>query len=183
MKPIASRVVDPGTDPAFERFVVEYSRTLLRSAYLLCGDRGVAEDLLQQTLLRTAGQWRAAREAPDAYARRVLINLSRDLRRWARRRPREYSLDPAHWSAVVESPAHGVSERSAVIGALRRLPTRQREVLVLRFYADLSVAETALAIGASEGNVKSYTSRGLSRMRELLADPMDRRGGETAEVQ
>jgi|SRR5579884_3057466 len=183
MRAVASRVVDPGTDPAFERFVVEHSRLLLRSAYLLCGDRGVAEDLLQQSLLRTAGRWPVAREAPDAYARRVLINLSRDLRRWARRRPREYPLDPDHRSAVTESSAHAVAERSAVIAALRRLPTRQREVLVLRFYADLSVAETALAIGASEGTVKSYTSRALSRMRELLADPTDSRGGETAEVQ
>ena len=58
-----------------------------------------------------------------------------------------------------------------MIAALAGLPARQREVLVLRFYADLSVAETAFAMGASEGTVKSYTSRALARMRELLADP------------
>ncbi len=177
-----SRKVGSAVDPAFERFVIDHSRTLLRSAYLLCGDRGVAEDLLQQTLLRTAGRWQAARDMPEAYARRVLINLSRDLRRLVRRRPSERPLSEARSAAVDLDHTHVVMERDAVIGALRQLPARQREVLVLRFYADLSVAETAEAIDASEGTVKSYTSRALAHMRELLGDPPDPASKKIAEV-
>lgn len=182
MKAVASRKAGSQVDPAFDRFVIDHSRTLLRSANLLCGDCGLAEDLLQQTLLRTAGRWQAAREAPEAYARRVLINLSRDLRRSARRRPSERPLSEARSAAGGLDAIHAVTERDAVIRALRQLPTRQREVLVLRFYADLSVAETAEAIDASEGTVKSYTSRALAHMRELLVDPTGPANKATVEV-
>jgi RNA polymerase sigma factor (sigma-70 family) len=71
----------------------------------------------------------------------------------------------------VAGPADLIADRDELIAALARLPERQREVLVLRFYADLSVIETAEAVGASEGTVKSSTSRALERMRELLGDP------------
>jgi RNA polymerase sigma-70 factor (sigma-E family) len=161
-------------EPGFERFVTEQSAQLLRSAYLLTGERGVAEDLLQLTLLRTAGRWRSAQPAPAAYARRVLVNLVRDRHRRAARRVAERPLEEA-----AGVPLHGLSRdhaeevvgRNEVFRALARLPADQREVLVLRFYGDLSVAETAAATGASEGTVKSRTSRALLRMRELLADP------------
>ena len=182
MRPGASRTAGPKVDAGFERFVLGYSPILLRSAYLLCGNRAQAEDLLQLTLLRTARRWAVAREAPEAYARRVLVNLSRDRRRWALRHPREYPLDLVHQPALADDPAQGIAERAAVIRALRRLPSRQREVLVLRFYADLSVAETAAAMDASYGTVKSYTSRALLRMRELLADPADKVSPKRAEV-
>lgn len=158
---------------SFEAFVAGGSTGLLRSAYLLCGDRSEAEDLLQLTLLRVSRRWAAASEAPEAYARRVLVNLSRDRVRRTRRRVSEVP-----WGEQAESvPRQGdvleeVAGRDAVIGALARLPLRQREVLVLRFYADLSVAETAEATGTSEGTVKSNTSRALARMRELLAEPI-----------
>lgn len=147
------------------------STRLLRSAYLLCGDRGAAEDLLQLTLMRVSAHWRAAAEAPEAYARRVLINLSRDRARRAGRRVGE-----ADWSDLVAEPqrrdhAEEVAGRSALMGALAQLPERQREVLVLRFYGDLSVADTAAATGASEGTIKSHTSRALARLRELLSEP------------
>lgn len=144
---------------------------LLRSAYLLCGDRGQAEDLLQLTLLRTARRWQAAREAPEAYARQVLVNLSRDDRRRVRRRVKESPLSAVASPELGSDHADAVVGRDEVIGALRRLPRRQREVLVLRFYSDLSVSDTAALIGASEGTVKSYTARALARMRELLAHP------------
>jgi RNA polymerase sigma-70 factor (sigma-E family) len=161
---------DPRHEPAFERFVADSSTRLLRSAYLLAGDRASAEDLLQLTLIRTAGHWRAAQQAPELYARRVLVNLLRDRRRRAMRRVTERPFDEA---AAVEVPDHAgvVAGRSEVILALGRLPAEQREVLVLRFYADLSVAETAAVTGASAGTVKSRTSRALARMRDLLAEP------------
>jgi RNA polymerase sigma-70 factor (sigma-E family) len=165
---------DPRWEPEFERFVVDSSTRLLRSAYLLSGERAAAEDLLQLTLLRTAGRWRVAREAPEPYARRVLVNLARDRHRRMARRVTERPLEEA-WAArsdgLSRDHADAVAGREEVVGALARLPVDQREVLVLRFYADLSVAETAAAIGTSEGTVKSRTSRALARMRELLGDP------------
>ncbi len=162
---------DPIVDPAFERFVLAYSRTILRSAFLLCGDRDQAEDLLQMTLLRTAGRWHSARVAPEAYARRVLVNLSRDHARRARRRITERPLtDADRQCSGARDHADDVALRDAVIGALWMLPARQREVIVLRFYLDLSVSEAAAAMAASEGTVKSYSARALARMRDLLDD-------------
>jgi RNA polymerase sigma-70 factor (sigma-E family) len=164
---------NPWDDEALEAFVARSSRSLLRSAHLLTGDRAAAEDLLQLTLLRVARRWDTARSAPEAYARRVLVNLARDRARDAGRRISERPLDGADVVLPVAfggDLADAVAGRDAVIEALSRLPIRQREVLVLRFYGELSVAETAAAIGASEGTVKSYTSRALAHMRELLAD-------------
>lgn len=159
----------------FESFVHGSSTRLLRNAYLLCGDRDMAEDLLQLTLMRVSRHWGAAQQAPQAYARRVLINLNRDRTRRAGRRVVE-----AEWTDVPRADprsfADELSGREVVMTALAQLPERQREVLVLRFYADLSVAETAAATGTSEGTVKSNTSRALARMRELLHDPVSVEG-------
>jgi RNA polymerase sigma-70 factor (sigma-E family) len=158
-------------DPSFEAFVDGRSTALLRTAYLLTGDRGHAEDLLQTALLRTARHWSRAREAPEAYVRRVLVNLSRDRIRSLFRRPREAPLppDPDNLRAV-DAGYERVAERRVVVGALAKLPTRQRQVVVLRFFEDLSVEQTAELLGFSAGTVKSYTSRALARLRELLAD-------------
>lgn len=158
-------------EPGFEQFVHDSATSLLRSAYLLCGDRSQAEDLLQLTLLRVARRWPAARRSPDAYARRVLINLSRDGWRHDRRRVAEASWESLRPEPGESDRTDAIAGREAVIAALRELPIRQREVVVLRFYADLPVAETAAAMGVSAGAVKSYTSRALARMRELLGDP------------
>ena len=140
----------------------------------------MAEDLLQLTLVRVGRHWESASDSPAAYARKVLVNLSRDERRRARRRPREDSIDDAFSLAAPGDQLAAVVARDAMERALRQLPSRQREVVVLRFYADLSIAETAAAMGASEGTVKSYTARALRRMRELLADAESE---GTAEVQ
>lgn len=157
-------------EPDFELFVGRCSRSLLRTAFLLTGDYGHAEDLLQLTLLRTARRWQAARASPDAYARRVLINLSRDRHRDAGRRVRESPLTDAY-PEDASGAVDVIVERDALLSALRALPARQREVVVLRFYADLSVAETARAMGSSAGTVKSYTARALARLKDLLANP------------
>jgi RNA polymerase sigma-70 factor (sigma-E family) len=158
-------------DPSFAAFVEGRSTALLRTAYLLTGDRGHAEDLLQTALLRTARRWSRAREAPEAYARRVLINLSRDRIRWLFRRPREAPMPPDPDSLrAVDAGYERVAERRVVVRALAELPIRQRQVVVLRFFEDLSVEQTAALLGFSTGTVKSYTSRALARLRELLAD-------------
>jgi RNA polymerase sigma-70 factor (sigma-E family) len=155
-------------DAAFEKFVTEGSRRLLQSAYLITGDRGQSEDLLQAALLQTARNWRSVHRAPGAYAHRVLVNMLHDRRRRLGRRVLERRLDE-----VGERPGSGrdladtVAERDALIAAMKGLALRQREVVVLRFWGGFSVAETAAAIGISEGSVKTHTSRALARLREV----------------
>jgi RNA polymerase sigma-70 factor (sigma-E family) len=155
-------------DSAFESFVQTSSASLLRTAFLLTGDRGHAEDLVQTTFLRVAWRWPAARAQPEAYARRVLVNLSRDRWRNLSRRVRE-SPDPPELPYT--DATDRVADRESLTEALRELPTRLREVVVLRFFADLPVAETARTLGLSEGAVKSYTNRALTRLRQVLEEP------------
>jgi RNA polymerase sigma-70 factor (sigma-E family) len=149
---------------AFEAFVVNASGRLMGTAYLLCGDRGHAEDLVQTALLRTARRWHTAQQQPEAYARRVLVNLAKDRWRLLGRRVDEIGVQVD----VAEPVNDGVLERDHLLSAIRALPTGQRAVLVLRFFDDLSVAETAAALGCSEGTVKSQTSRALDRIRGVL---------------
>jgi RNA polymerase sigma-70 factor (sigma-E family) len=153
----------------FDAFVAGSSTRLLRTAYLLCGDRGHAEDLVQTALLRTARRWRAAREQPEAYARRVLVNLARDRHRARRRRLVEVSID-ASPDPVTPAGEGEVLERDALLGVVRGLPDGQRAVLVLRYFDDLSVEETADALGITAGTVKSQASRALASLR-LALDP------------
>jgi RNA polymerase sigma-70 factor (sigma-E family) len=153
----------------FERFARRVSPSLLRTACLLSGDRGHAEDLLQATLWRTARHWEEIRHAPDAYAHKVLVNLSRDRRRELGRRPSEVRASDVRPEVDLDRTER-LLERDAMTHAVRQLPQAQREVLVLRFFLDLSVAQTAAVLGVSQGTVKSHTSRALARMRELLAE-------------
>jgi RNA polymerase sigma-70 factor (sigma-E family) len=164
---------------AFERFASRAAPALLRTAFLLTGDRGIAEDLVQVTLWRVFRRWRDVRRSPDAYAHRVLVNLSRDRRRGLRRRPPEVH-DNALPDGEIADSVEGLLERAAVTAAVRSLPRRQREVLVLRFFLDLSVAETAAALGTREGTVKAYTARALAQMREVLS--ADERDGESRSI-
>jgi RNA polymerase sigma-70 factor (sigma-E family) len=156
-------------DGSFDQFALQSSTRLLRTAFLLTGDRGAAEDLLQAALVRTARRWKVASESPDAYAYQVLTNLARDRHRRAERRVSEQPLADGAGATVVDH-AHRVVERDAVLAAVKLLSARQREVVVLRFYAGLSVAETASAIGSSQGSVKTHGSRAFARLRELLSD-------------
>lgn len=151
--------------PEFDAFVRERSTALLRTAYLLSGDRGHAEDLLQTALLRTARRWKHARSDPGAYARRVLVNLAKDRWRNRSRRPREVDI-PAEPSAA--DPGDRVLLRQALLHAVLQLPGRQRAVLVLRYFQDLSVDEAADALGCSPGTVKSQTHHALTTLRHLL---------------
>jgi RNA polymerase sigma-70 factor (sigma-E family) len=158
-------------DPSFEMFVADRSTALLRTAYLLTGDRGHAEDLLQTALMRTARHWSRASEAPEAYARQVLVNLSRDRIRWLFRRPREAPMPPDLDSLrAVDGGYERVAERRVVVRAMASLSARQRQVITLRFFEDMSVEQTAELLGSSTGTVKAHTSRALAKLRELLAD-------------
>ena len=141
---------------------------LLRTAYLLAGDWATAEDLLQTALTKTYLAWRRLGEieAVEPYARRVLVNTSTSWwrRRWHGERPTEVLPEPAG-----AGPDRASSlERDALWRHVRALPARQRAVLVLRFYEDLSEAETARLLGVSVGTVKSQASRALATLRRRL---------------
>jgi RNA polymerase sigma-70 factor (sigma-E family) len=158
--------------PAFEAFVAESSDRLLRTAYLLCGDRGHAEDLVQTALLRTARRWHTARNHPHAYARQILVNLAKDRWRGLSRRLDEVPLtsttaDPPGSTAPATDTA---LDHNELVTALGRLTDGQRAVVVLRFFDDLSVDDTAAALGCSTGTVKSQTARAIAALRSALTD-------------
>jgi RNA polymerase sigma-70 factor (sigma-E family) len=155
----------------FESFVRARSGALLHTAVLLTGDYGHAEDLLQVALLRTARRWRTARAAPDAYVRQALVNLCRDRWRRLQARPREVQLLPdSSVTAAADGPAEQVSRRLLLAQEVGRLPAGQRQVIVLRYFEDLPVAETAELMGISQGTVKSYTARAMAALREVLSE-------------
>jgi RNA polymerase sigma-70 factor (sigma-E family) len=168
--------------PGFDEFVERSSTGLLRTAVLLVDDRGDAEDLLQLTLLRVAVRWSAASRAPEAYAREVLVNLSRDRWRRLRRRVRPSPLHGVSEIAAAGADDDRVVERDRMIRALHDLPVRQREVIVLRFYADLTVEQTAAAIGISPGTVKSHTSRAMAALARTLTSNLNVVNDERPEV-
>jgi RNA polymerase sigma factor (sigma-70 family) len=152
----------------------------LRTAVLLTGDRELSEDLLQSVLVRVARNWAGAQRSPHAYAHRVLVNLLHDHRRGLARRLPERPI------GAIDEQLRGVPDRAGalidrvvIVDALRRLPARQREVVVLRFFADLSVADTAVAIGCSEGTVKTHTSRALDALRAALTETSEAEGPVT----
>jgi RNA polymerase sigma-70 factor (sigma-E family) len=155
--------VNPGAD--FDDFVRRASPRLLRTSLLLTRDRGRAEDLLQEALVRTARHWRAARAGPEAYTRRIIVNLATDSWRARQRRPVEIPLADGLANTPAELPS---GERQIILAALLELPYQQRAVAVLRYWDDVSVAETARLLGISEGTVKSYAARAISRLREIL---------------
>jgi RNA polymerase sigma-70 factor (sigma-E family) len=162
-----------GADEAeFEAYVARDGGRLVGFALLLAGDWQNAEDLVQMALLRVAGRWSAARRHPEGYTRTVLVNLARDRWRAGRRRHREtlagdLALLPP---ATAADPTATVLDRQVLLRACRLLPVKQRAVLVLRFWEDRSVQETAAVLGCTEGTVKSHTHRALAGLRAALQD-------------
>ncbi|MDT0274823.1 SigE family RNA polymerase sigma factor [Blastococcus goldschmidtiae] len=158
------------SEAGFADFVGQWSPALLRVAFLLTGDRGLAEDLLQTALLKTSRRWSklADHRAAYPYVRRVLVTTYASWRR--RHRVGEVLTDqlPEHGGAGGEPVPTG-----RAVAALDALPPRMRAVIVLRFYEDLSEADTAAALGCSVGSVKSQASRGLARLRVELSPPAD----------
>jgi RNA polymerase sigma-70 factor (sigma-E family) len=149
-----------------ERFVAERGDRLLRTAALLAGSRADGEDMLQSALERLLRHWRRIDGDPENYVRRTLYNLAAD--EWRRQRVRQRKAVLFEPAPPVD-PATAVDLRDAVVRVLVRLPPRQRAVLVLRYFEQLSEAETAQALGCSVGTVKSAAARGLARLREMTA--------------
>lgn len=161
----------------FDRFVAEHSDALLRTAYLVVWDLPEAEDLVQECLLIVARRWPRVRamDHRHAYARRVLVNLALDgARRRSRRRQELGDIDRAAQALpdtaddAAARALSAVDARTELIAALATLPPRQRAVLVLRYFEDLSEAQVAAALGCSLGTVKSTASRGLARLQTSL---------------
>jgi RNA polymerase sigma-70 factor (sigma-E family) len=150
----------------FRAFVVACSPSLLRTAYLLTHDQAYAEDLLQTALTKAWFAWERLNDDPRAYVRRVLVttSVSWRRRRWSREVPTEKLPEPP-LTGTVDDRAPGQD----LWAALGRLPARQRAVVVLRFYEDLSVAETAQLLGCSVGTVKSQCSKALASLRRDTA--------------
>ncbi|HEU5469177.1 MAG TPA: SigE family RNA polymerase sigma factor [Actinophytocola sp.] len=146
----------------FDEFVATASSRLLRSAFLLTRDRGHAEDLLQTALARAWGAWWRIDGDPEPYVRRIMVNTYAS---WWRRRWRSEEPTSQLPESVAEHPQAGVEEREWLWQALGRLPRRQRAVLVLRFYEDLTETQVAEMLGCSVGTVKSQASRALARLR------------------
>lgn len=152
----------------FTDFVTHRAPALLRTAFLLCGgDRGAAEDLLQDVLERTYPRWRRIREKPESYLRAALANAAANRWRTRSRRVTEVPLEQAT-AATRTGHEDQIADHDEVVRALRQLPPRMRAVLVLRFFDDMSEADVAKALHCSTGTVKSQASRGLVRMRELI---------------
>ena len=164
----------------FRDFVEARSSALLRSGWLLTGDWPSAEDLVQTALAAAWPHWSSLRrqDAPELYVRKIMVNT---FLRWRRRR----------WNGEIatgrlpEMRAYGdafaqIDARQALIAALDRLPPRQRAVVVLRYFADQTEAQTAAAMGCSVGAVKAHASKALARLRDApgLAELMT--GGVTS---
>jgi RNA polymerase sigma-70 factor (sigma-E family) len=148
-----------------EKFLASRGTTLLRTAVLLAGSREAGEDLLQLALERALRRWHRLDGDPDAYLRRTLYHLAIDRWRWRMRHPEtDLTIDVV---AGGRDPAAQVDLRDALVQALATLPARQRAVLVLRYFEELSEAEIADALGCSAGAVKSAAARGLQRLRVI----------------
>jgi len=157
----------------FHAFVVARTPALSRTAYLLTGDAHLAEDLVQTALFKAARHWRRIQGAPEAYVRRILY--TQNVSWWrSRRHVREQAL------GTYDAPAAASDSdlRLSLEQALARLTVRQRTVLVLRYFEDLTEVQTAQALGIGAGTVKSITRQALGRLRtlapelaELVEDP------------
>lgn len=144
---------------------------LVRMATLLVRDRCTAEEIVQDAFLSIHGAWSKLRDPAKAvpYLRQCVVNKSRSVLR--RRMVEERYLGrPLPDAPAAEHTAMAILDRSALVAALRLLPARQREAIVLRYYGDLSEADTAKAMGISCGAVKSHTARGLAALRTTLAE-------------
>ncbi|KRF42652.1 RNA polymerase subunit sigma-70 [Terrabacter sp. Soil811] len=151
---------------SFDDFVATRSTRLLRTAYLLTHDRALAEDLVQTSLAKAWFAWGRIDGQPDAYVRRVMVNTYSSW--WRRRWNGEVATAelPERAAAAGHRPEDvRVDDRTDLWRALARLPRRQRAVVVLRFYEDLSEIETAEILQCSVGTVKSQASRALAKLR------------------
>ncbi|PRY32673.1 SigE family RNA polymerase sigma factor [Umezawaea tangerina] len=166
--------MDQHDEQEFAEYFAARREAVRRTAFLLCGDWHRADDFAQTAFVALHRRWRKIRDkqALDAYVRRSVVRAVIDESRRPWRRERFVDRLP-------EAPAgdgeigDAVATREALVQGLRRVPPRQRAVLVLRFLEGLDVAGAAEALGCSEGTVKSQTARGLAALREALGDAID----------
>ena len=160
-------IIDTDGGEDFSAFATSRWPGLVRLAFGLTGDRWLAEDIAQTALTRAYVAWRRVSRAddPDAYLRRILVNVSH--RRFRRRRVTEQPGDPPE--TAIDGPAELVGERAALLAALRQLPPRQRAVIVLRYWQDLTDVQIAATLGCSPGTVRSQLSLALSKLRDSPA--------------
>lgn len=154
-------------DEGFAAFVAARGTSLLRVAYLACGDAGEAEDLLQTALERTYQNWDRVRyDNPEPYIRRIIVNtsISRARRRAILR------FIPMYAPPELPERETDVDLRHVLMGALRALPPRQRAVVVLRYWEDLSETQTAEILGCSAGTVKSQASKAIAKLRLAIGE-------------
>jgi RNA polymerase sigma-70 factor (sigma-E family) len=180
-------------DGSFDEFVAAHVRDLMNTAYLLSRDESGAEDLVQECLVRVAKRWGLVRamDLPAAYARRILVNLAIDDGRRQTRRSQELGdaanvgqdADFGPTQLVIDEQAEAALEaitaRAPLLDALRRLSPQQRAVIVLRYFHDLSEAETARLLGCGVGTVKSSGAHALGRLRDIV-EPQRTRNQDTA---
>lgn len=162
-------------DGSFEAFLAARGAALLRTARLLCRHPEDAEDLCQAALERAYRNWARIRDDnPEPYVRRILVNLV------ISRSRRDKLISFVSLRGVAEPAATGtgtgVELRGELMSLLRALPPRQRAVLVLRYWEDLSEGQAAEVLGCSVGTVKAHASRGLARLRAMVNADLARRG-------
>lgn len=157
-----------GEPEGFAEYIAARRDALVRAGFLLTGDRHLAEDLVQATLVRVWPRWERVSRADhvDAYVRRVLMSIFLSWRRrlWWRESPTASVPDVAGGA----DPADG-DDRALLLAAVHRLPARQRAVIVLRYFYDLTEAESAEVLGCSTGTVKSHASRAVRSLRSDLS--------------
>jgi RNA polymerase sigma-70 factor (sigma-E family) len=174
-----ARKYGAGVEGELEQFVAGRYLALRRTAYLLCGDWHRAEDLVQATLVKVVVAARRSRvDSLDAYARQVLLRLFLDenKRLW-RRREKSWAEPVDAADAADLGAGRDQDMRLTLLSALRGLPPRQRATVVLRYWEDRSVEETAQLLGVASGTVKSQTAKALVALRVVLGDSRDDRLG------
>jgi RNA polymerase sigma-70 factor (sigma-E family) len=174
--------VNASDSEQFDEFMASRWPGLVRLAFGLTGDRWLAEDLAQTALAKAYAAWWRVRRAddPDAYVRRILINASRS--RFRKPRVSEHPAVPSDlFDVAVDDPAAEIGERSALLAALADLQPRQRAVVVLRYWEDLTDVQVGALLGCSPGTVRSQATRALAKLRASakLAAP-EQPGGTAA---
>jgi RNA polymerase sigma-70 factor (sigma-E family) len=152
----------------FEEYVTARLPALLRQATVLSGDPHVAEDVVQDVLIKAQPRWARIRtlDVPEAYLRRMIVN---ELLSTRRRVAAALRRERAQWPAPAEDGAEVVVQRETILQVIRTLPARQRIVIALRFYEDMADGDIAALLGCTEGTVRSQASRALAKLREVAA--------------